>query len=329
MDSRKSCLLAVLLLLQLICDVDGNVMFEVHHKYGGRAKGKATLEALKAHDSRRHGRMLAAIDFQLGGDGSPTDAALYYTKITIGTPPADYHVQVDTGSDILWVNCHNCERCPTKSDLDITLKQYDLTASSTGKTVSCDQDFCDAAFGRPNPDCKAGMNCEYSVTYGDGSRTEGYFVRDYFRLDQVTGNLQTSAMNGSITFGVDDAFPVVIFHFENSLPLAVYPHDYLFEVRDTEYCIGWQNSGMQTKDGREITLLGDIVLQDKLVLYDLENQTIGWTLYNCSSTIKVRDEASGNVYSVAAHNISSAFSLPKVNVVLMLLFIVVLLKLIE
>ncbi|KAL0317575.1 UNVERIFIED_CONTAM: Aspartic proteinase-like protein 2 [Sesamum angustifolium] len=444
MDSRKSCLLAVLLLLQLICDVDGNVMFEVHHKYGGRAKGKATLEALKAHDSRRHGRMLAAIDFQLGGDGSPTDAALYYTKITIGTPPADYHVQVDTGSDILWVNCHNCERCPTKSDLDITLKQYDLTASSTGKTVSCDQDFCDAAFGRPNPDCKAGMNCEYSVTYGDGSRTEGYFVRDYFRLDQVTGNLQTSAMNGSITFGcsakqsgelgtsseavdgivgfgqantsilsqlalsgkvkkifshcldgnkgggifaigevvqpkvnrtplvpnephynvilkaievggqflnlptdsfdtgssrgtiidsgttlaylpsevyqqlmnkvtgqqpkmethvverqmvvcVDDAFPVVIFHFENSLPLAVYPHDYLFEVRDTEYCIGWQNSGMQTKDGREITLLGDIVLQDKLVLYDLENQTIGWTPYNCSSTIKVRDEASGNV----------------------------------
>ncbi|KAK4385765.1 Aspartic proteinase-like protein 2 [Sesamum angolense] len=176
MDSRKSCLLAVLLLLQLICDVDGNVMFEVHHKYGGRAKGKATLEALKAHDSRRHGRMLAAIDFQLGGDGSPTDAALYYTKITIGTPPADYHVQ-------------------------ITLKQYDLTASSTGKTVSCDQDFCDAAFGRPNPDCKAGMNCEYSVTYGDGSRTEGYFVRDYFKLDQVTGNLQTSAMNGSITFG--------------------------------------------------------------------------------------------------------------------------------
>lgn len=44
---------------------------------------------------------------------------LYYTKITIGTPPVEYHVQVDTGSDILWVNCHNCERCPTKSDLRV------------------------------------------------------------------------------------------------------------------------------------------------------------------------------------------------------------------
>ncbi|KAL0322290.1 UNVERIFIED_CONTAM: Aspartic proteinase-like protein 2 [Sesamum calycinum] len=134
----------------------------------------------------------------------------------------------------------------------------------------------------------------------------------------------------SLRDGVDDAFPVVIFHFENSLPLAVYPHDYLFEVR-VRYRVLYRLAEQRNADKgwKRITLLGDIVLQDKLVLYDLENQTIGWTPYNCSSTIKVRDEASGNVYSVAAHNISSAFSLPKVNVVLMLLFIVVLLKLIE
>ncbi|XP_075515439.1 aspartic proteinase 39-like [Primulina tabacum] len=126
---------------------------------------------------------------------------LYYTKITIGTPPVDYHVQVDTGSDILWVNCRNCLRCPTKSELNIPLQQYDLTASSTGKTISCDQDFCASVFSGPSSDCKVGLNCEYAITYGDGSRTEGYFVRDYFKFDQVIGNLQTSAMNGSIAFG--------------------------------------------------------------------------------------------------------------------------------
>ncbi|KAK6136356.1 hypothetical protein DH2020_029927 [Rehmannia glutinosa] len=513
MDSGMRCLLWVLLLLlliQLICAVNGNVVFEVHHKYGGRSKGKALLGALRAHDSRRHGRMLAAIDFQLGGDGSPTNAALYYTKITIGTPPVDYHVQVDTGSDILWVNCQNCERCPTKSDLNIHLKQYDLTASSTGKTITCDQDFCDAVFDGANSNCKAGMNCQYSVSYGDGSRTEGYFVRDYFRLDQVTGNLQTSTMNGSIAFGwvfmfdlrvylmplrvlvqclnlVEISFirwcsakqsgelgssseavdgiigfgqantsilsqlalsgkvkkvfshcldgnkgggifaigevvqpkvnrtPLVanayvtstflylfvvsvvlaiiecvwqhynvilkavevggqflnlptdvfdtgssrgtiidsgttlaylpsevyqqlmdriyafnalslshdVFWFPlsnpsvdsseispeldllDSLVLPVYPHDYLFEVRDNEYCIGWQNSGLQTKDGKEITLLGG------------------------SSSIKVRDEATGHAYAVSAHDISSsAFSPSKVNVLSILLFIAALRKLI-
>lgn len=30
---------------------------------------------------------------------------------------------------------------------------------------------------------------------------------------------------------VDDGFPVVRLHFSNALPMSVYPHDYLFEVR--------------------------------------------------------------------------------------------------
>ncbi|KAL6586818.1 hypothetical protein OROMI_001806 [Orobanche minor] len=388
MDSLKRCLLFVLVLLfliQLMRAVNGNLVFKVRHKYGGRSKNKAAaLGSLVEHDSRRHGGMLAAIDFPLGGNGSPTGAALY-TTVTIGTPQVDYHVQVDTGSDILWVNCQNCERCPTKSDLN----QYDLSASST--------------------DCKAGTNCEYLIAYGDGSRTEGYFVRDQFRLDKVTGNLHTSTMNGSIVFGcsakqsgdlgssseavdgligfgqanssivsqlalsgkvkkifshclqgnkgggifaigevvepkvnktplvpnaqhynvnlmavevrgqflnlpteildsgssrgtvidsgttlaylpsvvyqqlmdkimaqqpnmqthiveqqfrclryhgnIDDGFPVVKFHFEGSLMLPVFPRDYLFKI-------------------------SDIVLSDKLVLYDLENQTVGWAQYN-------------------------------------------------
>lgn len=85
---------------------------------------------------------------------------------------------------------------------------------------------------------------------------------------------------------IDDGFPVVTFHFDQSLSLPVYPREYLFEVRvsmldlfqifhcrydlfpellsqyitvnlqETEYCIGWQSSGLQTRDGREMTLLG-------------------------------------------------------------------------
>ncbi|GJT35962.1 integrase, catalytic region, zinc finger, CCHC-type containing protein, partial [Tanacetum coccineum] len=50
----------------------------------------------------------------------------------------------------------------------------------------------------------------------------------------------------------------------------------------------------------------DLVLTDKLVTYDLEKKTIGWTEYNCSSSIKVTDEEPGNVYSVGAHNLSLA-----------------------
>lgn len=480
---RRVFLLLLLFSVQLICLVKGNVVFKVQHKFGGRGLGRSALNAFRAHDSFRHGRMLGAVDLPLGGNGQPTDAALYYTKLSIGNPSYDYHVQVDTGSDILWVNCVGCDKCPTKSDLKIALKQYDLKASSTGKAVTCDQDFCSAMFSGPYSDCKVGALCDYAVTYGDGSRTEGYFVRDYIKLDEVTGNLQTSSMNGSIAFGcsskqsgelgssseavdgilgfgqantsvlsqlassgkvkkifshcldgvngggifaigqlvqpkvestplvpneahynvimksvevggdsldlptdlfatgsqrgtiidsgttlaylpdeiyqplmekvmarqpnlktqiveqqfkcfdysgnVDNGFPYVTFHFEGSLTLMVYPHEYLFKISDEEWCIGWQSSGMQTKDGKEITLLGDIVLSNKLVVYDLENQTIGWTEHNCSSSIKVRDEKSRNSYTVGAHDISSSSILSRGNVISFVLLIAFLLNLIQ
>lgn len=47
--------------------------------------------------------------------------SLYYAEIGIGTPSKNYYVQVDTGSDILWVNCVTCTGCPRKSDIGVCL----------------------------------------------------------------------------------------------------------------------------------------------------------------------------------------------------------------
>nr|POE92218.1 aspartic proteinase-like protein 2 [Quercus suber] len=41
----------------------------------------------------------------------------YSAKLGLGSPPKDYYVQVDIGSDILWVNCVGCKSCPKKSSL--------------------------------------------------------------------------------------------------------------------------------------------------------------------------------------------------------------------
>jgi len=72
------------------------------------------------------------------------------------------------------------------------------------------------------------------------------------------------------------------------------------------YCVGFQNGGSQSKDGKDIVLMGDLVLSNKLVVYDLENQVIGWTDYNCSSSIKVKDDKTGATYTVNSHDISSS-----------------------
>ncbi|KAJ0606155.1 putative aspartic peptidase A1 family, aspartic peptidase domain superfamily [Helianthus annuus] len=84
---------------------------------------------------------------------------------------------------------------------------------------------------------------------------------------------------------------------------------YFIEIFQEDFlCFGWQNNGLDSLSTMDTILLGDLVLSNKLVLYDLENQTIGWTEYNCSSTIKLRDEITGSVHLVGPHSIPSAGS---------------------
>lgn len=45
---------------------------------------------------------------------------LYYAKVQIGTPPKEYYVQIDTGSDVLWISCMPCYGCPQSSGLNVS-----------------------------------------------------------------------------------------------------------------------------------------------------------------------------------------------------------------
>ncbi|XP_052110751.1 aspartic proteinase 36-like [Arachis duranensis] len=81
------------------------------------------------------------------------------------------------------------------------------------------------------------------------------------------------------------------------------------------WCIGWQNSETQSRDNKNMILLGDLALSNKLVFYNLEGQVIGWTEYNCSSSIKVRNERTATVHLVGCHYIPT-------NRVMMTLFLI-------
>ncbi|KAF2300712.1 hypothetical protein GH714_015295 [Hevea brasiliensis] len=48
------------------------------------------------------------------------------------------------------------------------------------------------------------------------------------------------------------------------------------------WCIGFQKTA-----GQEITILGDLVLKDKIFVYDIANQRLGWTNYDCSMSVNV------------------------------------------
>nr|GMC52070.1 aspartic proteinase-like protein 2 [Ipomoea batatas]GMC54044.1 aspartic proteinase-like protein 2 [Ipomoea batatas] len=440
----QSVLMLVLCLLSY--GYSNDLVLNLHHRYGGLES--ANLSDLRAHDLRRHGRMLGAVDFPIGGTRSSTGVGLHYTTLMIGTPPKAYNVFVDTGSDIPWVHCAGCDSCPKASSLGIDLVQYDIKASSTAYWVNCHQDFCYTLHTKAYKACGANRHCAFEISYGEGSKTAGSYVHDYVHIDQVTGNLQTASVDGTIVFGcssevsgmlstdsessdgiigfgqanssfisqltaqgkvkkifshclnrngggilamgqvvqpkvnstplepyrrhytiilksievggaaldiqmyggvetiidsgstfayisgwiynplvdkmlekqpglkthfyngfkcfdyhgnVDEGFPAVTLNFMGSLNLTLYPHDYLISFQHGVQCIGLESKSM--------TLLGDIALSNKLFVYDLESQTLGWTEHDCSSSIKVKDEGTGNVYTLGAHHRSSSSDL--------------------
>lgn len=73
MDLKWVFAAVAMVLLVLGSGVDGNLVFNVRRKFGGR---DGTLDALRAHDVRRHGRFLSAVDLPLGGNGHPSGTGL-------------------------------------------------------------------------------------------------------------------------------------------------------------------------------------------------------------------------------------------------------------
>lgn len=49
---------------------------------------------------------------------------LYTTKVKMGNPPKEFNVQIDTGSDILWVNCNTCSNCPKSSGIGVSVLDF-------------------------------------------------------------------------------------------------------------------------------------------------------------------------------------------------------------
>ncbi|KAG4972228.1 hypothetical protein JHK85_038649 [Glycine max] len=347
------------------------------------------LSQLRARDALRHRRMLQSsngvVDFSVQGTFDPFQVGLYYTKVQLGTPPVEFNVQIDTGSDVLWVSCNSCSGCPQTSGLQIQLNFFDPGSSSTSSMIACSDQRCNNGIQSSDATCSSQNNqCSYTFQYGDGSGTSGYYVSDMMHLNtifegsvttnstapvvfgcsnQQTGDLTKSdrAVDGIFGFGQQEMSvisqlssqgiaPRVFSHClkgdssgggilvlgEIVEPNIVYtslvpaqPHynlnlqsiavngqtlqidssvfatsnsrgtivdsgttlAYLAEEAYDPFvsaggaavwCIGFQKI-----QGQGITILGDLVLKDKIVVYDLAGQRIGWANYDCSLSVNV------------------------------------------
>ncbi|KAF0903118.1 hypothetical protein E2562_025709 [Oryza meyeriana var. granulata] len=106
----------------------------------------------------------------------------YVVTIGLGTPASRYTVVFDTGSDTTWVQCQPCVVVCYKQQE----KLFDPARSSTYANVSCAAPACSDLYTRG---CSGG-HCLYSVQYGDGSYSIGFFAMDTLTLssyDAVKG----------------------------------------------------------------------------------------------------------------------------------------------
>lgn len=93
------------------------------------------LAACMERSERRRARLLiSSTNFQsslTGGEGE------YLMNISLGTPPQDLIAIVDTGSDLVWLQCQCGSTCQNQID-----PLFDPTASTSYLTVPCDNSLC-------------------------------------------------------------------------------------------------------------------------------------------------------------------------------------------
>nr|GMC82165.1 aspartic proteinase-like protein 2 [Ipomoea batatas] len=171
------------------------------------ANEKMEVEVVRARDRLRHSRMLQSlaggiVNFSIAGLADPTIFGLYYANVKLGSPPREYNVQFDTGSDLLWLACTSCQGCPTRSGLGVDLNFYDAASSSTASLISCSDHICSSITQTAYAECFSESNqCGYSFQYGDGSGTAGHYVSDMLYFDMVMGNSLVRNSSAPVVFG--------------------------------------------------------------------------------------------------------------------------------
>ncbi|KAL3478918.1 aspartic peptidase domain-containing protein [Aspergillus californicus] len=129
-------------------------------------------------DRRRFKRQ--TVDVDLYGDSMGGD--IYSANLTVGTPPQQVEVSVDTGSSDLWVVYSSNEVCTARSSRCDSLGTYDPNDSSTSTTTTA----------------------EFEIVYGDQSWARGYYATDTIEIgDAEVPQLQFGiAMTSSIDKGI-------------------------------------------------------------------------------------------------------------------------------
>uniref|UniRef100_A0A7N0T068 Peptidase A1 domain-containing protein n=1 Tax=Kalanchoe fedtschenkoi TaxID=63787 RepID=A0A7N0T068_KALFE len=121
--------------------------------------------------------------FRLDNTNSPKSVITanhgeYLMNISLGTPPFPIVAIADTGSDLIWTQCAPCSNCYKQK-----LPLYNPKKSTTFREIACRSQACRAA---SRSGCTRDKSCGYSISYGDGSHTNGVVSSETITLGSTS-----------------------------------------------------------------------------------------------------------------------------------------------
>ncbi|CAK8535596.1 unnamed protein product [Lathyrus sativus] len=110
----------------------------------------------------------------------PSDNGEYLMSYSVGTPPFKVYEILDTGSNLIWLQCKPC-KCYNQ-----TTPIFEPSKSSSYKNIPCSSRICKSM---EDTSCSYGRDaCQYTLDYGHGSYTYGDLSLETLTLDSASGS---------------------------------------------------------------------------------------------------------------------------------------------
>ncbi|CAN6236664.1 unnamed protein product [Urochloa humidicola] len=131
----------------------------------------AVIDRVARDNARAAYLATATATAELGSEvvsGLDEGSGEYFVRVGVGSPATEQYLVVDSGSDVIWVQCKPCAQCYAQAD-----PLFDPASSSTFSAVPCASAVCRALSTATSGCGDSGGRCRYEVSYGDGSYTKG------------------------------------------------------------------------------------------------------------------------------------------------------------
>lgn len=107
----------------------------------------------------------------------------YLMSYSIGTPPFKVYGLLDSGSNLIWLQCKPCDICYNQ-----TYPIFNPSKSSSYQNIPCSSSACKST--EEVASCSHDRDvCEYTLDYGRGTKTHGDLIWETITLESTSGSI--------------------------------------------------------------------------------------------------------------------------------------------